>query len=129
MKVRDMRSDRKVMFKEISVGTVISLETGLWVKVKPFIDIDSKYDRELPMNLVRLEDGLFARASSDEIVSPVELEIEIHDYNLECENHEEEEKRKIDFLEFLVNHINPNEMEKYRTMYESKGDPTEGSEK
>lgn len=39
------------------------------------------------------------------------------------------EKRKIDFLEFLVNHINPNEMEKYRTMYESEGNPTEGSEK
>lgn len=50
-------------------------------------------------------------------------------YKEESENHEEEENRKIDFLEFLVNHINPNEMEKYRTMYESKGYPTEGSEK
>lgn len=40
-----------------------------------------------------------------------------------------EEKRKIDFLDFLVNHINPNEMEIYRMMYESKGDPTEGSKK
>ena len=40
-----------------------------------------------------------------------------------------EEKRKIDFLDFLVNYINPNEMEIYRMMYESKGVPTEGSEK
>lgn len=88
MKVRDMRGDRKVMFKEISVGTVISLETGLWVKVSPFIraDDNSKFVHELPMNLVRLEDGLFARASSDEIVSPVDLEIEIHDYNPEREH-------------------------------------------
>ena len=35
------------------------------------------------------------------------------------------EKRKIDFLEFLVNHINPNEMEKYREMYESGGEKTD----
>ena len=43
----------------------------------------------------------------------------------ESENHEEEEKRKIDFLEFLVNNINPNEMEKYREMYESGGEKTD----
>lgn len=46
-------------------------------------------------------------------------------YEAESENHEEEEKRKIDFLEFLVNHINPNEMEKYREMYESGGEKTD----
>lgn len=92
MKVRDMRSDRKVMFKEVTVGTIISLETGLWVKVRPFVSVDdnSKFARELPMNLVRLEDGLFARASSDEIVSPVDLEIEIHDYNPKCEHHQKD---------------------------------------
>ena len=49
----------------------------------------------------------------------------IEKYMAESENHEEEEKRKIDFLEFLVNHINPNEMEKYRTMYESGGEKTD----
>jgi len=92
MKVRDMRSNRKVMFKEISEGTIISLETGLWLKVRPFISADdtSKFARELTMNLVRLEDGLFSRASSDEIVSPVDLEIEIHDYNHKCEHLEKE---------------------------------------
>ena len=37
-----------------------------------------------------------------------------------------EEKRKIDFLEFLVNHINPNEMEIYRQMYECSGEKTKG---
>lgn len=94
MKVRDMRSNRKVRFSAISVGTVICLPTGLWIKVSPFIPANdtSKYARDLPMNLVRLEDGLFARASSDEIVSPVDLEIEIHDYykyqHLETENAE-----------------------------------------
>ena len=88
MKVRDLRGDRKLMFKEISVGTVICFPTGLWIKVRPFIPADdtSKHTCEHPMNLVRLEDGLFARASSDEIVSPVDLEIEIHDYNPKCEH-------------------------------------------
>lgn len=37
-----------------------------------------------------------------------------------------EEKRKIDFLEFLVNHINPNEMEIYRRMYECSGEKVKG---
>ncbi len=87
MKVRDVRSNRKVRFKEISVGTVIYLPTGLWIKVEPFVpsNCPNKFSRELPMNLVRLEDGLFARATDDEIVSPVSLEIEIHDYNPERE--------------------------------------------
>ena len=95
MKVRDMRSDRRVMFKEISVGTVICLPTGLWIKVRSFIpadDTNNKFARDLPMNLVRLEDGLFARASSDEIVSPVDLEIEIHDCSLKCEHLEGSEE-------------------------------------
>ena len=96
MKVRDMRGTRKVMFKEISEGTIICLETGLWVKVKPFIraDDNSRYARELTMNLVRLEDSLFARASDDEIVSPVDLEIEIHDYIPKCEHLEKESEDK-----------------------------------
>ncbi len=93
MKIRDRRSDHKVMFKEIPVGTVIYLPTGLWVKTKPFVlDGASGLSRALPMNLVRLEDGLFARASSDEIVSPVDLEIEIHDYNPKREHHEGEDE-------------------------------------
>ena len=92
MKVIDMRSNRKVRFREISVGTVIWFPTGLWIKVSPFIPADdtSKYARDLPMNLVRLKDGLFARASSDEIVSPVDLESEIHDFNPKCEHHQKD---------------------------------------
>ena len=40
--------------------------------------------------------------------------------NVECD---------IRFFEFLVNRMNPNELEKYRAMYESKGIAAEGKEK
>ena len=35
------------------------------------------------------------------------------------------QQKESDFLNFLVNHINPNEMEKYREMYESGGEKTD----
>ena len=35
------------------------------------------------------------------------------------------QQKELDFLDFLVNHINPNEMEKYREMYESGGEKTD----
>ena len=91
MEIRDMRSSRKVKFGEIPVGTVIELESGLWIKVDRHIlisDIDNSLARELPRNLVRLEDGLSARAASDEFVLPVDLKIEIHDYSPD-EGHEQ----------------------------------------
>ena len=86
MKVRDRRSNCKVRFGEIPVGTTFYLPTGLWIKVKPFIPTEAIVkSSEHVMNVVRLEDGLFAGASDGEIVSPVNLEIEIHDYNPERE--------------------------------------------
>ena len=84
MKVKDMRSNRMVRFDEIPVGTVINLETGLWIKVKPFVladQIDNKLACDIPLNLVRLSDCLTAKACDCDIISPVNLEIEIHDYN------------------------------------------------
>ena len=89
MKVRDMRSDRRVKFKDLPVGTVINLETGLWIKVEPFIladQVDHKLARVIPWNMIRLEDGLAATAYGDDIMSPVNLEIEIHDYNPKSED-------------------------------------------
>lgn len=89
MKVIDKRSNRLMRFEDIPVGTVIKIQSGLWLKTEPYvpfkdIDKDGKVnDFKLvnPLQLVRLEDGLFARGHADERVNPVDITVEIHDYN------------------------------------------------
>ena len=88
MKVKDMRSNPNIRFDEIPVGTVVYLRTGLWIKVEPFVlanELNGFDDiaKVGPRNLIRLEDGLTARVRDDEIMKPVELEIEMHDYHSE----------------------------------------------
>lgn len=84
MKIKDMRSNRRIPFSDVPVGTVIKLQSGLWIKVEPYVPyekIDNELVRKRPYQLVRLDDGMFASGREDTTVSPVSLEIEIHDYN------------------------------------------------